>query len=262
MHPLPSAAALTLQRVAAAGPSEPAAAAPALPIDAALDEVAVLLLVDIAPTARLWGWMRFVLGRWPLRQVPGLRFAKQLGSGFEGGFGLRPSSSRQGLFLLFDDAAAADAFCAGSPLLDHYRRRARELCLVTLRAYSSRGSWAGTRFGAMQPPPQDGPIATLTRASIRPSRVLPFWRMAPPAQAALEQAPGCLLAVGLGEAPLLRQATFSIWDSSASMEAYARSGAHLDAIRAAQRGGFFSESMFVRFVPLRLRGDWKGRHHG
>ena len=88
------------------------------------------------------------------------------------------------------------------------------------------------------------------------------WRMAPAAQASLEQAQGCVLAVGLGEAPLLRQATFSVWDSVAAMEAYARSGAHLDAIRAAQREGYFSESMFVRFVPLSVRGDWKGRHLG
>ena len=69
----------------------------------------------------------------------------------------------------------------------------------------------------------------------------------------------CLLAMGLGEAPLLRQATFSLWDSAAAMDAYARTGAHLDAIRAAWKHQFFSESMFVRFVPLQLQGQWKGR---
>ena len=75
-------------------------------------------------------------------------------------------------------------------------------------------------------------------------------------------APGCTLAVGLGEAPLLRQATFSIWQSTQAMEDYARQGAHLHAIRQAQAGGHFSESMFVRFVPLAIHGDWKGQHFG
>ena len=56
-------------------------------------EVAVILLVDIAPGSRLWGWSRFVVARFGLRQVPGLRFFKVLGSGHEGGFGLRPSGS-------------------------------------------------------------------------------------------------------------------------------------------------------------------------
>jgi quinol monooxygenase YgiN len=78
----------------------------------------------------------------------------------------------------------------------------------------------------------------------------------------LERAEGCLLAMGLGEAPLLRQATFSVWESQAAMDAYARSGAHQEAIRASVQDDWFSESMFVRFVPLQLSGRWKGRHYG
>jgi len=110
----------------------------------------------------------------------------------------------------------------------------------------------------------DGPVrvAALTRASIHPLRALAFWRKAPPAEVSLAQAPGCLLAAGLGEAPVLRQATFSIWDSVAAMDAYARSGAHLAAIKAAHREGYFSESMFVRFVPLAIQGQWKGVVYG
>jgi spheroidene monooxygenase len=78
----------------------------------------------------------------------------------------------------------------------------------------------------------------------------------------LQGAPGCLLAVGLGEAPILRQATFSLWESQAAMDAYARSGPHLQAIRAANAGGWFSESMFVRFLPLVVQGCWRGRSYG
>ncbi len=256
------AAAATQSRVSAVVDGAAVPTAAARPADALADDVVVLLLADIAPGSRWWGYGRFVLGRWPLRRVPGLLFAKQLGSGFDGGFGLRPSASRQGLFLVFEHDAAADDFLARSPLAAAYRRHARELCELQLRAFGSRGSWAGTRLAVTAAPPADGPIAGLTRASIRPRKAAAFWRKAPPAQAALERAPGCLLAVGLGEAPLLRQATFTVWESAAAMDAYARSGAHLDAIRAAQRGAYFSESMFVRFVPVSMRGEWKGRAYG
>lgn len=250
-------------RAPAAAVLAAAAAAPSMrPADALADEVALLVLADIVPAARLWGWSRFVLGGWALRRVPGLAFARQLGSGHDGGFGLRPSGSRQGLFLLFDDEAAADAFVDASPEMAGYRRRASELCTVKLRAFSSRGRWGGVAAAVAAAPPVAGPIAALTRASIRPRKALAFWRMAPAAQAALGSAPGCRLAVGLGEAPLLRQATFSLWDSVEAMNAYARGGAHLAAIRAAQRDGHFSESMFVRFVPLAVRGQWKGRTLG
>lgn len=222
----------------------------------------MLVLVDIAPEARWWGWSRFVIGRFSMRAVPGLRFFKILGSGHEAGFGLRPSGTRQGLFCGFDDAAAADAFVDTSPVVAAYRAHAREFLSVTLAAFASRGTWAGQALPVSTAAPAGGPIAALTRASIRPAAAASFWRRAPAAEASLLHAPGCLLAAGLGEAPLFRQATFSLWDSVQSMDAYARSGAHLDAIRAAHAKRYFSESMFVRFVPQRLAGVWKGRAHG
>jgi spheroidene monooxygenase len=46
------------------------------------------------------------------------------------------------------------------------------------------------------------------------------------------------------------------------MDRYARSGAHQEAIAAAGRGGFFSESMFVRFIPYDACGSWHGRQLG
>jgi spheroidene monooxygenase len=224
--------------------------------------VAVLVLVNLQRSSRWWGWSRLVLGRWPLRAVPGLGFAKVLGSGAGGGFGVLPSGTHQGLFMVFDDEAAARAFVDSSPVLQHYRDHAQDLCVAVLRACSSKGSWAGAAIAPTVPAPLAGPIAALTRASIRPRHALAFWRLSPPAEDALAAAPGCLLAAGLGEAPLLRQATFSLWSSAAAMDAYARSGAHQQAIRRAYGGGYFSEAMFVRFVPLLVRGVWQGRHHG
>lgn len=224
--------------------------------------VAVLVLVDIAPGSRAWGYARFVIGRFDLYRVPGLGFFKVLGSGHESGFGLRPSLSRQGLFCLFDDEAAADAFLTTSSLVADYRSRSREFFAVKLRAFSSRGRWAGLDLPVSTAAPTHGPIAALTRASIRIRKAHAFWAQAPLTQRSLDGAPGCLFSAGVGEAPLLRQATFTMWESVADMDAYARSGAHLDAIKAAQRNGYFSESMFVRFVPYGARGVWLGRAYG
>ena len=121
-------------------------------------------------------------------------------------------------------------------------------------------AWQATPSDAGIPPAtQDGlPMATLTRASIRSSSAMAFWRYAPAAQADLQTARGCMLAMGLGEAPLLRQCTFSIWKDTASMVAYAQSGAHHAAIQAAYKHGFFTESMFVRMRVLAMNGQWQG----
>ena len=227
------------------------------PTSSAPAAVALLTLIDVAADARAWGLLRYVIGRFALQREPGLRFFKVLGCGHEGGFGLRPSGSHQGLFCLFDDDAAADRFRERSAVSAAYRAHAHQLFSVKLRAFSSRGSWAGQTLPVSATEPAEGPIAALTRASIRPTQAWRFWQKATPAEQDLVAAPGCLMAAGLGEAPLLRQATFSIWDRVASMDRYARSGAHLAAIRAAHQGRYFSESMFVRFRPYASQGAWK-----
>jgi len=238
------------------------AAPPAATAVRVAGRVAGGVLADFRSDARLWAWSRLVQGGRALRGVPGLGFAKVLGSGCGGGFGLRPSATHQGLFLVFDEEAAARSFIDRSPLLGGYAGHARELCVMMLRASSSKGSWSGAAVEPSIEAPRSGPIAALTRASIRPAHALAFWRQSPAAERSLAASPGCLLAAGLGEAPLLRQATFSLWSGTAAMDGYARSGAHQQAIRAAYAAGYFSESMFVRFAPLVMRGTWQGVRHG
>lgn len=224
-------------------------------------QVAVFLLADINPAHKLWGYARFVVQRFAMRSVTGLVFSKVMGSGFDGGFGLRPSGSRQALFCLFTEEASADRFLS-SDVAQSYASRSREFCTAKLRAYSCKGSWAGRTIEVTAEVPASGPIATLTRASIKPSAARKFWRMQPASEVALSKASGCLLATGVGEAPFFRQATFSLWTGVDAMNSYARTGAHLAAIQAAHAGSFFSESMFVRFVPLCLTGNWRGQHYG
>jgi len=225
------------------------------------DQTIVLVLADMVPASLVWGWTRIVKGPNPWLAIDGVRFAKVLGSGYDGGFGLKPSSSRQGLFLVFHTALAAQDFLAHSEALQAYRERTRELCIVQLRTFSCRGSWDGTALDVTRSAPTHGPIAALTRASIHVRKAAAFWQHAPPSQNAVEGVQGVQLAVGLGEAPFLRQATFTVWDSVAAMDAYARSGPHLEAIKAAAQHQYFSESMFARFVPISIEGRWKERHY-
>jgi hypothetical protein len=223
------------------------------------DQVVVLLLADIAHASRLWGWSRIVKGPQALDDIPGLLFSKVLGSGYEGGFGLRPSPSRQGMFGLFTSMQTAQDFIANSSLLQAYQERSDEFFWALLKTWSCRGSWDGQTLDICAAQPIKGPVAALTRASIRLGKAPAFWRHAPPSQTALQSAKGCQLAVGLGEAPFVRQATFTIWDGVSDMNAYARSGAHLEAIQDAAQNDYFSESMFARFIPLQVQGQWQGK---
>jgi hypothetical protein len=227
---------------------------------AALPTVALLLLARLRSGA--WGLSRLVRGERALGKAPGLRFARVLGSGRDGGFGLTPGLDHQGLMCFFDDEDSARAFAQEAAVMRAYRDHADEMLLALLRATSSRGTWSGASLAVTATAKTDVPMAALTRASIRLRHAARFWQHAPATHDGIARAEGCRLAVGLGEAPLLRQATFSLWDHSAAMDAYARSGAHLAAIKGAHEQGWFSESMFVRFAPISIEGEWHGKRYG
>ncbi len=220
------------------------------------------MLVRYRRQAVPWGMSRLVLGTRDLSRSPGMRFARVLGSGRDGHFGLAPSLARQGLIAFFDDTASARDFLATSPAVQARRDHADECLTALLSVSSSRGTWGGVALAPGAALDESQPMASITRAAIRPRHTRAFWRHAPASEASLAQAPGCRLAAGLGEAPLLRQATFSLWDNSAAMNAYARQGAHLAASRGAWQHDWFSEWMFVRLVPLAIEGQWQGRVHG
>jgi hypothetical protein len=227
---------------------------------AVLPTVALLLLVRLRSGA--WGLSRLVRGERALGEVPGLRFARVLGSGRDGGFGLKPGLDYQGLMCFFDNEDSARAFAQEAPVMRAYRDHAHEILLALLRATSCRGTWSGAALAVTAAAQTDAPMAALTRASIRLRHAARFWQHAPATHDGIARAEGCRLAVGLGEAPLLRQATFSLWDNAQAMDDYARSGAHLAAIKGAQEQGWFSESMFVRFAPIEIRGEWRGKRFG
>jgi spheroidene monooxygenase len=239
-----------------------------VPVHDPLSGVVVVLLADFLRQHQGWGWLRLVAGATPYKDVPGLTTVKVMGSGHGGGFSLRPSATHQGLICTFSHLDLALKFL-DSPSVQAYRSRARECWTGVMAVQSARGHWDKQAWQASSAQALGeqaeshsqvtAPFAVLTRASIVPSKAMAFWRYAPAAQADLGQATGCLLAMGLGEAPLVRQCTFSLWQDTEAMRQYAHKGAHQVASAAAHKHQFFSESLFVRMQVLQMAGVWQGK---
>lgn len=228
--------------------------------------VVVMVLFDYLRQHQAWAWYRLASGPPNVKTHPGLRFGKIMGSGHEGGFILRPSATHQGVMAVFDHIDHAQQF-VHSTYVKEARSRARESWVGVMGVDSVRGQWDGRDWGVTdtsQQTPNEGRrlaahperMAVLTRASIRPTKAMAFWRHAPAAQSDLNQAQGCEIAMGLGEAPLVRQCTFSLWRNKADMMRYAHDGAHRKAIEAANRYGYFNESLFVRMHLMAMQGRW------
>ena len=161
---------------------------------------------------------------------------------------------------MWDTRPAADAFLDGSSLMAAYRAHAREVWTTYLETSSAHGAWSGSNpFLPAKPITANGPVAVITRASIRLPQLTAFWRAVPPATAALDRAPGLLASIGTGETPFVRPATFSLWRSTADLEAYAyQDSDHVAVIRRRRDEGWYTEELFARFRPIGSTGTWNG----
>ena len=126
---------------------------------------------------------------------------------------------------------------------------------VLLKPISSHGFWSGKQPFAVDKFEWAGKIAAVTRARIVWRKNLIFWRAVPPVTESLHQSPGLLNAIGIGEAPIGLQGTFSIWQDAASLRDFAYKGqAHSEAIRATSANQWYSEELFARFAVIEERG--------
>ncbi|GAB6897917.1 monooxygenase [Kineosporia succinea] len=202
--------------------------------------------------------LRMGTERIPLRSVPGLRFAKLLGTGDGRTFTLRDADPRHwGLLTVWESAERAEAF-GHSGTHRRWNDIASERLEITMSPLSSRGRWARTEpFGSPSPRKMadDAQVASITRARLRPSRAMSFWRAVPPVSAELSTVSGLRLALGIGEAPIGLQGTFSLWESSSALKefAYRRAG-HVDVVRRTEPERWYTEELFARFEVHSVRG--------
>ena len=136
-----------------------------------------------------------------------------------------------------------------------------ETWTIFLAPVEGHGQWDGkTPFGILtKHPGLDGPVAVLTRATIRLSKLRAFWQNVPAVANKMEGTSGLMGSIGIGEIPFIKQATFSIWESMDAMNQFAyQMHEHKVVIRKTREGNWYSEEMFIRFKPLRTIGTIKG----
>lgn len=196
-----------------------------------------------------------------LARTPGLRFWRLMGTGRGISMTLAADLRRWALFAVWDDEQALDAFLAESEVMTRRGALGAETYDVKLAPLRARGTWGGSNpLGAVADDrAADGPVAVLTRATIRVRRLLPFYRSVPPPSDELARQPGMLASLGVGEWPLARQGTFSLWASPDDVRAYALTPEHREVMRRTRAENWYSEELFARFRPFDQRGTWDGR---
>ena len=76
----------------------------------------------------------------------------------------------------------------------------------------------------------------------------------------LHRSPGLRTAIGIGEAPLGLQGTFSLWDSGEELREFAHRGApHVEVVRRTAEEGWYAEELFARFSVVGTSGTLDGQ---
>jgi hypothetical protein len=198
------------------------------------------------------------MGRPALRHqnFQGLTFWKPFGTGSGNGFSIWPDFSTFGLLTVFDSEENANKFLATKPLKE-YEAPSIKHSHVLMHSIKAHGQWSKQEpFDSSINYDATKPLTVITRATIKPQLAHKFWRYVPSVSKSMDGHKGLIYSKGIGEWPILMQATFSFWLTGEDMMAYAyKNHKHAEMVKKTRELGWYSEELFSRFHPFEVKGD-------
>ena len=203
-----------------------------------------------------WAILHMGLDRLALARRSDVKFWKLLGAGKGETFTPRDADIlRWGLLVVVDK----DSEIANSKMIKRWNKKSQSQFSAQLSPMSVNGAWSKkSPFDQIPKVTNDwsGKVVAITRARIKWRKNVIFWSSVPPVTTSLHSSPGLISAIGIGEAPIGLQGTFSIWESGEAIKNFAYSGAaHKEAIKATHRHAWYAEEMFARFALIESRGS-------
>lgn len=191
-----------------------------------------------------------------LRRFKGVSFAKLLGAGKGETFTPKDADIHRWGFLVVIDENQLSALDQSS-IVKQWRKISTNEYRILLDPISSHGKWSRREpFKVKENVSTDGKIAAITRARIKATHTSRFFASVPPVTASLHGSAGLLTAIGIGEAPIGLQGTFSLWQSASDIRNFAYKGeAHTKAIADTEKFQWYAEELFARFSVREERGS-------
>ena len=208
---------------------------------------------------RLWAFAMMGLARMQMGKVPDIGFWKLCGSGIGEGFTPVPNTAVYAILTTWPNEKIARKRMCQEKIFKTYNKKASENWTIFMSTSSVRGEWSGTTPFVETDMQGTGPLAALTRATIRPATLARSWKRVPNISKVIGADPNVLFKIGIGEIPWLHQVTFSIWPDATQMAKFARTGPHAEAIKAVRREDWFAEELYARFSILSDVGTWDGK---
>ena len=210
--------------------------------------------------------------RLPLWLNKKISFYKLLGCGKNGTFDKVPDLRQWGILLVHSSQFIVESADLDSNLLfnrlygsfiaNWFRVFGCETFTILLEPIEGHGLWDDKEIFGNLPKSSSvtGPVAILTRATIRLNKLQYFWQQVAAVSAKMKTAKGFITSLGIGEIPWIKQGTFSVWESKEDMLAFAYGmKEHTDVIKKTREQQWYSEEMFVRFKIIGNTGTIRGK---
>ena len=212
---------------------------------------------------KIWAFVMMLLAHKDLYKVKGLSFYRLMGSGKDEGFNPLPDWSVYSLIQVWESEEVANEFFNRSKLVKKYKNHTKEMYTLYMKNIASVGTWIDkTPFEKVIDLDPNQPIAIITRATIKLSWLLRFWKYVPTSQEPLKGNKGLIYTKGIGEVPVVQMATFSLWKNFNAVKEYAyKSKQHKEAIRKTRKNNWYKEELFSRFHPYKSLGTWDDNNH-
>ena len=206
-----------------------------------------------------FAFLAMAIHRIPLTLNKKCSFWKLLGSGKNGTFDQQADLQQWGLLTVWDSEESFNTFYKKSFISTWWKTFASESYTILCIPLTSHGLWDGREpFGKANNSAYNGPVAVLTRATIRFNRLKNFWSNVDKVAKLMLNSKGYITSFGIGEAPFYRQATFSVWKSLDDVKAFAyQSEEHKEVIKKTRDENWYSEELFARFKPIASFGTLK-----
>lgn len=199
-----------------------------------------------------WAFRNVPVARDLLKRSKGLAFSKFMGSGAGKGFSIWPDFNVYCLLLVFESNDNDKHSVLINPAHRLYNKQSDASLNVIMKPVAAHGLWnnqqpfSNGHFENLEAKQQ---VGVITRASIRKSLIWQFWRFVPVVSQQIGKNKDVLFSKGIGEIPLIEQATFSIWPDLEAIRKFAYQGEnHAEAVMKTRQLNWYSEELFARFA--------------
>ncbi len=199
--------------------------------------------------------LAMALHRLPLMLNKKCLFWKLMGCGKNAGFSMKPDWQLWATLAVWKDYQDLEHFQQHSWIADWWKKFSSDQWTLICEPLTSHGQWTGKEpFKQTENSSGSnyaGPVAVITRARIRPSKIKRFWSSVAKVASIMSESKGYVASFSMGEAPLYLQATLSVWESMDDVVNFAyHSAEHREVIKKTRDEDWYSEELFARFKPV------------